>query len=221
MQRKQTIVIVGGCITGLTTAFYLQKEVDTRALPYDIKLLEESNRLGGKIRTKRKNGFIIEQGPDSFLARKEPAVRLAKRLGLQNELVRNNTGQAYILIEQTLHKMLKGSFMGVPTDLQALQDTPLLSSEGKQRALLDLELPPSDVQGDQSLGSFFRRRFGDELVEHVIEPLLSGIYSGDIDEMSLLATFPDFYELEQQYGSIIKGLQQTREKPKRDRKSVV
>src|SRR5699024_11448318 len=68
--------------------------------------------------------------------------------------------------EQTLHKMLKGSFMGVPTDLQALQDTPLLSSEGKQRALLDLELPPSDVQGDQSLGSFFRRRFGDELVEH-------------------------------------------------------
>lgn len=215
MPRRQAIVIVGGGITGLTTAYYLQKEIDTRQLPYDIKLLEASDRLGGKIRTKRKDGFIIEQGPDSFLARKEPAVRLAQRLGLQNELVRNNTGQAYILIEQTLHKMLKGSFMGVPTDLQALQDAPLLSSEGKQRALLDLELPPSDAQGDQSLGSFFRRRFGDELVEHVIEPLLSGIYSGDIDEMSLLATFPDFYELEQQYGSIIKGLQQTREKPKR------
>src|SRR5699024_12490559 len=155
MPRRQTIVIVGGGITGITTAYYLQKEIDTRHLPYNIKLLEASDRLGGKIRTKRKDGFIIEQGPDSFLARKEPAVRLAKRLGLQNELVRNNTGQAYILIEQTLHKMLKGSFMGVHTDLQALQDAPLLFSEGIQRAILDLDVTPSDDHGDQSDRSIF------------------------------------------------------------------
>src|SRR5699024_11485899 len=107
MPRIQTIFIVDGCITVLTTVNYLQKEIDTRQLPYDIKLLEASDRLGGKIRTKRKDGFIIEQGPDSFLARKEPAVRLAQRLGLQNELVRNSTGQAYSLIEEKFNKTYK------------------------------------------------------------------------------------------------------------------
>ena len=213
MKERQRIAVVGAGITGLATAYYLQKAIKERQLPYDIQLLEASDRLGGKICTTRKDGFIIERGPDSFLARKKPAVRLAEDLGLQDELVRNSTGQSYILIKDTLHKMPKGFFMGVPTNLGYLKDSSVLSEEGKHRVALDFELPPSDHAGDQSLGHFLRQRFGDELVENVMEPLLSGIYSGDIDNMSLFATFPEFYELEQKYGSVIKGLQNTRSKP--------
>jgi oxygen-dependent protoporphyrinogen oxidase len=209
MNKLQTIAIIGGGITGLSAAYYLQKLIREHQLPYQIKLIEASGKLGGKIQTVKRDGFIIERGPDSFLARKEPAVRLAESLGLTDELVRNQTGQAYIHVEDTLHKMPKGSYMGVPTSHAALRENSLLSEEGKKRAEADFRLPPGKLEGDQSLGQFFRRRFGDELVENVLEPLLSGIYSGDIDQMSLFATFPDFYELEQQYGSLIKGLGQT------------
>lgn len=214
MNEQKTIAIVGGGITGLTTAYYLQKEITAKQLPYTIRLLEASNRLGGKINTVKKDGYIIERGADSFLGRKEPAVRLAKNLGLQDELVRNRTGQAYILVHDKMHKIPKGSYMGVPTDIQPFLESDLFSTKGKLRAGMDFVIPRSNAVGDQSLGQFFRRRFGDELVENIIEPLLSGIYSSDIDQMSLLATFPDFYELEQVHKSVIKGLQKTRNKPK-------
>src|SRR5699024_1755187 len=213
MSEHRKVVVVGAGITGLATAYYLQKAMKEQGLPCKLKLLEASDRFGGKIKTTRRDGFIIDRGPDSFLARKKPAVRLAEDLGLQDELIRNNTGQSYILIEDTLHKMPKGSFMGVPTNLQYLKDSPVLSEEGKERVAMDFALPPSEQAKDQSLGHFLRQRFGDELVENVMEPLLSGIYSGDIDNMSLHATFPQFFELEQNYGSVIRGLQHTRSKP--------
>lgn len=215
MSKRKKIVIIGGGITGLTTAYYWQQKVNDEQLPYDIQLIEASDRLGGKIRTYKQDGFTIERGPDSFLARKEPGIRLAKSLGIEDQLVRNQTGQAYILVEDTLHKMPKGSVMGVPTELAPFWDSTLLSTKGKLRVGLDFLLPRSTHVGDQSLGYFLRRRFGDELVENTIEPLLSGIYAGDMDEMSLLATFPDFFEAEQSYKSVIKGLQHTRKKPAR------
>ncbi len=214
MSDQKTIAIVGGGITGLTAAYYLQKEIDLKQLPYKVTLIEGSNRLGGKINTIKKDGYLIERGADSFLGRKEPAMRLAENLGLNDELIRNRTGQAYILVHDELHKIPTGSYMGVPTDIKPFLESDLFSTKGKLRASLDFVIPRSNAVGDQSLGHFFRRRFGDELVENIIEPLLSGIYSSDIDKMSLLATFPDFYELEQEHKSLIKGLQKTRNKPK-------
>lgn len=215
MTNKKRIVIVGGGITGLTAAYTLQQKIDEENLPYYITLIERE-RLGGKFETIHRDGFVIERGADSFLERKTPAIRLAKKLGLEDELVRNSTGQAYILVRDTLHKMPKGSFMGVPTELEAFFETDLLTEAGKERVKQDLTLPKTDIKGDQSLGQFFRYRFGDELVENLIEPLLAGVYSSDLDQMSLFATFPNFYNLEQKYGSLIKGLQQTRERPKAD-----
>lgn len=216
MTSKKTIAIVGGGITGLTAAYELQQKVAKENLPYQITLIEADHRLGGKFQTVHRDGFVIERGADSFLERKTPAIRLVKKLGLEDELVRNSTGQAYILVGDTLHKMPTGSFMGVPTDLEAFFETDLLTEAGKERVKQDLTLPKTDVVGDQSLGQFFRYRFGDELVENVIEPLLAGVYSSDLDDMSLLATFSNFYDLEQKYGSLIKGLQQTRQRPKAD-----
>lgn len=209
MGSYKEIVIVGGGITGLSAAFYLEKEIKEKDLPYKVKLVEASGRLGGKISTLKKDGFTIERGPDSFLSRKTPAVKLAEEVGLGDKLVRNGTGQAYILVNNKLHKMPSGFHMGIPTKVRPLLFSPIFSMKGKLRAGLDFVLPKEKELQDQSLGAFFRHRFGNELVENLIDPLLSGIYSGDIDNMSLMATFPNFYHLEQEHKSLIKGLQTT------------
>lgn len=209
MSETKKVVIVGGGITGLSAAYYLQKEIKEKKLPYEVKLVEASNRLGGKIKTVKKAGFTIERGPDSFLERKRPAGKLAEELGMTSQLVRNGTGQAYILVHNKLHKMPKGSFMGIPTQMRPFLFSGIFSMKGKLRAGFDFVIPKGKQTGDQSLGTFLRRRFGNELVENLLEPLLSGIYSGDIDKMSLMATFPNFHELEQEHRSLIKGLQTT------------
>src|SRR5699024_3399311 len=134
----------------------------------DVKLLEANSRLGGKIKTERKNGFLIERGPDSFLARKQPAVRLADDLGLSDQLIRNQTGQAYILAHDALHKIPQGSVMGIPTQMRPLLHSSLLSAKGKIRTGFDYFIPRGKKVGDQSLGKFLRRRLGDDLVENGI-----------------------------------------------------
>lgn len=217
MSNKKQILIVGGGITGLSAAYYMQKEIRAKNLPYDVKLIEASSRLGGKIKTFQRDGFTIEQGPDSFLARKKPAVKLVEDLGLVDQLVRNGTGQSYVSVGKRLHKMPSGSFMGIPTQVRPFLISDMFSMKGKLRAGMDFVLPKGKAQADQSLGGFFRRRFGDELVENLIEPLLSGIYAGDMDDMSLMATFPNFYQLEQEHRSLIKGLQETMPKPAKSR----
>lgn len=211
--EKKSIVIIGGGITGLSAAYYLQKELNTKQLPYQVKLVEASDRLGGKINTIKREGFTIERGPDSIIARKKPGVKLVEELGLTDQMIRNGTGQSYILVQGKLHKMPKGAFMGIPKQIGSFLRSDLVSPAGKARALLDLFKAKGEPMPDQALGSFLRNRFGNELVENEIEPLLSGIYSGDIDDMSLMATFPNFYQLEQKYGSLIKGLKQTLPKP--------
>ncbi|ASK60848.1 protoporphyrinogen oxidase [Virgibacillus phasianinus] len=209
MDNRKNIVIVGGGITGLSAAYYLQKEIKEEKLPYHVKLVEASDRLGGKISTLRKDGFTIERGPDSFLSRKKPAVKLAEEVGLKDKLVRNATGQSYILVNNKLRKMPRGSHMGIPTKARPFLLSNLFSLKGKMRAGLDFMLPRGKNVQDQSLGGFLRHRFGNEVVENVMDPLLSGIYSGDIDEMSLMATYPNFYQLQQEHKSLIKGLRKT------------
>ncbi|MED1410283.1 MULTISPECIES: protoporphyrinogen oxidase [Bacillus] len=203
---RKKVVIVGGGITGLSTAYYLQKEIREKNLPFDTLLIEASGKLGGKIQTVRKDGFTIERGPDSFLARKESAARLAKELGLGDELVNNATGQSFVLVNNRLHKMPNGSMMGIPTQITPFLFSGLFSPIGKLRAGFDLLMPRSKPVSDQSLGQFFRHRLGNEVVENLIEPLLSGIYAGDIDEMSLMSTFPQIYQIEQEHRSISLGM---------------
>jgi protoporphyrinogen/coproporphyrinogen III oxidase len=207
--ETKKVVIVGGGITGLTAAYYLQKHARESKLPLDVKLVEASHRVGGKIQTFVKDGFVIERGPDSFLERKESAGRLAREVGLGDKLVNNSTGKSYVLVKDKLHPMPGGAVMGIPTQIGPFITTGLFSWPGKFRAAGDFFMPASKVKGDQSLGDFFRRRLGDEVVENLIEPLLSGIYAGDIDNMSLLSTFPQFYQVEQKYGSLILGTKKT------------
>jgi oxygen-dependent protoporphyrinogen oxidase len=208
MEEKHRVAIVGGGITGLTSAFYLQKMAREYNLPIEVKLIEASHRLGGKMQTVVRDGFTIERGPDSFLARKTSIIRLAKEVGMENQLVHNSTGKSFVLVNEKLYSMPGGSIMGIPTEVGPFITTGLFSLTGKMRAAADLFLPRSESGKDQSLGDFFRRRLGDEVVENLIEPLLSGIYAGDIDQLSLMSTYPQFYEVEQKYRSLILGMKQ-------------
>lgn len=200
------VAIIGGGITGLTSAFYLQKMAKENHLPIKIKLIEASHRLGGKLQTVVRDGFTIERGPDSFLARKTSITKLAKEVGMDHQLVPNSTGKSFVLVNDKLYSIPGGSIMGIPTKIGPFVKTGLFSIPGKLRAAADLFLPRTESGKDQSLGKFFRRRLGDEVVENLIEPLLSGIYSGDIDQLSLMSTFPQFYEAEQKYRSLIIGI---------------
>ncbi|MFO1445472.1 protoporphyrinogen oxidase [Bacillus sp. Bva_UNVM-123] len=214
-EGKQKVVIIGGGITGLTAAYYLQKEAREKGLPLEVKLIEATHHLGGKIQTVVRDGFVIERGPDSFLERKQSASRLAKEVGISDSLVNNSAGKSYVLVKERLYPMPGGAIMGIPTEIAPFITTGLFSPLGKLRAAADFILPRSNPAKDQALGMFFRRRLGDEVVENLIEPLLSGIYAGDIDKLSLMSTFPQFYQVEQKYRSLVIGMKKsTPQKPK-------
>ncbi|MFC0473668.1 protoporphyrinogen oxidase [Halalkalibacter kiskunsagensis] len=212
MDKKRRIAIIGGGITGLAAAQKLEKaRKNGEHITYD--LFEKSGVLGGKIKTERVNGFVIELGPDSYLARKESMTRLAKEVGLEDELLSNDTGQAYVLKGETLHPIPGGAIMGIPTEIKPFLTTSLLSPIGKLRAAGDFFHPRITVKDeDISLGNFFRRRLGNEVVDSLIEPLLSGIYAGNLDKLSLKATFPQFQQVEQKHGSLIRGMKGSRAK---------
>ncbi len=196
------VVVVGGGISGLACAYFL-----TRKDPSASVSLLEPGPLGGVVRTERTGGFVIESGPDSFISQKPAGLQLCKELGLEDELVATLPGRAtYIVRRGRLVELPEGLMLMAPTRLLPFAFSPLLSWPGKLRAALDMVLPARPADGDESLASFIERRFGRELFARVAEPLVSGIYSGDARQLSLLSTFPQFAELERRHGSVIRGL---------------
>ncbi|MFD2617174.1 protoporphyrinogen oxidase [Terrilactibacillus laevilacticus] len=214
MVERKHVAIIGGGITGLSAAFRLQKMMEETKETFNVTIIESSDRFGGKIETIRREGFTIERGPDSFLKRKKEALELVEELGLSDQLVSNNMGKAYILKNRKLHSIPESSFMGVPSLLKPLLDSTLLSEDGKARALNDLFIPPYPPFDDMSVGDFFAGRLGQEMVDDIINPLLSGIYAGDLYKLSLRATLPQFIGLENRAGSLILGAKQALPKKK-------
>ena len=201
MSKK--VAIIGAGITGLSSAYYLKHYKPD----IDVTIFEATNRPGGKIQTYRKDGYTIELGPESYLGRKTIMTDIAKDIGLEDDLITNETGQSYIFAKNKLYPIPGGSIMGIPTDIKPFLKTRLISPIGKLRAGLDLVIPPIKIEDDISVGAFFRRRLGNEVLENLIEPLMGGIYGTDIDRLSLMSTFPNFKEQEEKYGSLIKGMQ--------------
>lgn len=201
------VAILGGGITGLTAAFYLKRQAKEQNREIEVTVLEASDRLGGKINTLRRDGFVIERGPDSFLGRKLPMLHLARDLGLLDELTGTNPEAVKTyLAHDGLKPMPKGINLGIPNNLGLFARTSLISPHGKLRALDEMRIPPREGEEDESVGSFLERRLGREMVERIAEPLLAGIHSGDLYKLSLKATFPEFREMERKYGSVIKGM---------------
>ena len=196
------VAIIGAGITGLSAGYYLTRD----SVDMEVDIFEKADHAGGKIKTYRKDGYVIELGPESYLSRKEAMTDLAKDIGLEEDLVRNETGQAYIYSNHRLHPVPPGTMLGVPTEIMPFLTTSLISFSGKLRALLDLTKKKTPLYTDVLAGSFFRNRLGDEVLENLIDPLLSGVYSTPIDKLSLMSTYPNFKHQEQKYGSLIKGM---------------
>jgi protoporphyrinogen/coproporphyrinogen III oxidase len=191
------IVVIGGGITGLSAALEIKKQSAAENRQVHLTVIEKDNRFGGKIRTHREAGLIMEGGPDSLLARKAAGMQLIQELGLESEMVSMNpsVGKTYIVSNGKLQLFPSGTNMGVPAMLRSFMQTGLISTSGKLRALTDFVLPRETTTGDESLGSLLRSRLGDEVVDLLCEPLMAGIYAGNIDQLSVQATFPEFQKM--------------------------
>lgn len=182
---KPTVGIVGGGIAGLSAAF------DLCRAGHEVTVFEAGNRWGGKIQSSPVGDRMVDSGPDSFLARVEPAYRLAIDLGLEDELTSPVAPvPAYIHRDQKLHPLPQGTFLGVPTDLDRFSKCTLISPAGVARAAQDLSLPATPISDDVTVGAYCRTRLGDEVTDRLIDPLIGGINASNIDRLSLASGAP-------------------------------
>lgn len=207
VETTASVAIVGGGISGLAAAHYLARhhpEIDTI-------LIEQDRRLGGKIVTERIHGFVVEGGPDSFLASKPRGIGLATEVGLEAHLQGTNEEKrrTWVASGGQLHRLPEGLSGLVPSRLEPLLASDLFSPAGKERLRQEPTVPARPGDEDESLASFVTRRFGREVYDRMIEPLMAGIYAGDGEQLSLAATFPHLRRLEQQWGSVIEGIRAT------------
>lgn len=207
----KTVVVVGGGITGLCTMHYLKNKMHEQNLEARLILVEKNEYLGGKIHSEYENGFIMETGADSIVARHPGVLELIKELNFESELVYNETGNSYIHTNNELHAIPAGSTFGIPMSVESLMSSTLISEEGKKRALQDLEIPNTKFTKESSIGTFLEYFLGEEIVRKQIAPVLAGVYSGDLYQLSLASTLPYLVDYKYNYGSIIKGFETHRE----------
>jgi len=204
------IAIIGGGIAGLTAAYELAQLSEKR--PVHVALYEASTRLGGIIETIHEGDFVIEGGPDGWVSEKPWARELATELGLGEELIYSNDSErkTYVLIDNLLKAMPDGMRMMVPTNLDALDASDLFSDEAKHAFHRELdraaELKNSVPPHDESVAEFVRRHFGDEVLNKIGAPLLSGVFGGDVTQLSVRAVMAPFTAMEREHGSLIAGL---------------
>ncbi|MBZ0221290.1 MAG: protoporphyrinogen oxidase [Candidatus Methylomirabilis sp.] len=201
------VVIIGGGIAGLATAWSL-REQESEGSAFEIVLLERNDRFGGNIQTEKKDGFLIEGGPDCFLSEKPWAMQLCKRIGLSGKFLPTNdkNRKTFVLSGGRLHVLPEGVILMIPTKILPLATSSLISWPGKMRMAMDLFVPKRKGGGDESLGDFVRRRLGKEALEKIAEPLVAGVHAGDPETMSVRASFPKFVQLEEESGSLIRGM---------------
>ncbi len=195
------VAVVGGGISGMSAAKTLR---DGGA---DVTLFEASGRAGGMLRTERVDGYVIERGPDSIISSKPAAIELAEDLGLGSRIVRTE-GQArgaYVVASGRLQRIPDGFQLVAPANIPALARSGILSPKGLLRAAMEPFIPKK-VMADESLASFVRRRFGQEVLDRLAQPMAGGIYGADPELLSLRATMPRFLDLEAEKGSLTLAL---------------
>ncbi len=197
------IIVIGGGISGLACAYRL------RQLGASVLLLEQAGQPGGVIRSLRKDGCLLECGPQSFLAT-ETLLELVRGLGIEDQLLQADPkAPRYVVVN--------GILCPVPLSPPALLSSPLLGARTKLRLLAEgftRTVPPPD---DESVAAFVRRKFGDELLDRLVGPFVSGIYAGDPEKLSMRSAFPDAYRWESEFGSVLRGAIKSRPREKNPR----
>ncbi|MGB8030590.1 MAG: protoporphyrinogen oxidase [Terracidiphilus sp.] len=201
------VAIIGGGIAGLAAAYELEK-ARTAGASVSYTLYEERARLGGSLASETVNGAVLERGPDSFLTEKPAAAELCRELGLGGELLPSNDAarKTYIVVRNRLVALPDGLMFLVPTKLVPTALTRLFGLRTKMRMGLELLHPPRASGGDESVAALVRRHFGQEAVDRLADPLLSGIYGGDAEQLSARTVLPRLVQMETKYGSLTRGM---------------
>ena len=205
---KPTFAIIGGGISGLSAAYYLQKKFPSAA----ITVFESSAQMGGVLKTEQHENFLVECSADMFVTQPSAAMELCRELGIQDDLLQTQPVQdrAFIGLGEKIFPIPAGLSMMVPTNPQPILDCEFLSEQGKTRFLAEHEVAATISENDESLKSFAVRRFGIEAYEKIIQPMVSGIYTADPDKLSMHATMQRFVDMEREHGSLIGAMQQNR-----------
>jgi oxygen-dependent protoporphyrinogen oxidase len=202
LSMPQRVLIIGGGISGLSAAYYLNRA------GIRPTLIEKAPHLGGVIRTTSQQGCLLEAGPDSFLAAKPAALDLIREVGLEHQVIGSNDHlrAVYILKHGKLVPLPDGMTMMVPTKLMPLAATPLLSLRTKLRMGLEFLRRPNGRQPDRTVYDFLLDHYGEEAIDYLAEPLLAGVYGGDPRQLSANSVLPRFVEIETMYGSLTRGV---------------
>ena len=194
------VVIVGGGIAGLAAALYLRDE------PVRVTVLEGSPRLGGKLSVSEVAGVAVDEGAEALLITRPEGIGLIAEVGLAGERVAPGTTSSAIWTLGALRSLPRRQFMGVPSDLDELARTGVVSDAGVARAARDLELPPTDRGGDVPVGQYVGARLGAEVVDRLVDPLLGGVYAGRSAELSFDATMPALSAASRRHRSLVEAV---------------
>ena len=195
-QTPYPVIVIGGGISGLACAYRLQQA------GISVRVVEAEGRPGGMIETKEKDGFRFELGPQSFLST-EPLLALIDALGLKDQMLyANSRAPRYILV--------RGRLIPAPLAPPSLLTTSLFGAGTKWRLLTEMFRHTKPPEGDESIAAFVRRKFGEDLLNRLAAPFVSGVYAGDPEKLSLRAAFPKVYEFEERYGSVLRGAMKSR-----------
>jgi oxygen-dependent protoporphyrinogen oxidase len=207
------IAIIGAGISGLSTAHAIEWLARERGLSVDTVVLEKEARTGGKIWSIKEQGYLCEWGPNGFLDSKPMTLELCDRLGIRNRLARSNDNarKRFIYSHGELHRL--------PENGPMFLGSRLISWPGKLRLAGELFVPPRRDAVDETLAEFARRRLGPEALDKLIGPMVSGIFAGDPETMSLQSCFPRIRELEQEYGGLLRAMLKLAKQKKAERKS--
>jgi protoporphyrinogen/coproporphyrinogen III oxidase len=210
MSDPAKLVVVGGGITGLAAAYGALWAARKAGRAASVSVLEQAPRFGGKLVTERRDGFLIDGGPDSWVVSKPYASELARELGLGSRIVttRPETRRYYVAWGKGLHAVPEGVVLGVPTRWWPLMATSLFTWRGKARMALEPLVRARRYEGDEdeSIAHFAERRLGREAADRLVAPLLGGISAGDAAELSIRATFPQLVAMERDRGSLVLGM---------------
>jgi protoporphyrinogen/coproporphyrinogen III oxidase len=194
------VVIVGGGIAGLAAAFFLRDE------PVRVTVLEGSLRLGGKLSVSEVAGVAVDEGAEALLVTRPEGTGLIAEVGLAGDRVEPGTTSSAIWTLGALHQLPRRQFLGVPSDLAELARSGVVSGVGAARASQDLELPPTERDGDVAVADFVGARFGAEVVDRLVDPLLGGVYAGRSAELSFDATMPALAAASRRYRSLAEAV---------------